>query len=161
MKSRDIRIQNSVICGRKNCTNCGRWRHAYEFTYERRGTTYYMRSECRVCARNRRKEWYRKLSPQRKKNLRQIESQARLRRNGGDKVDAWPVRRWLIIKINDGWKIRELADELGLEPDEVLDLARGYREESWACDIVPIRTVEKRLMLRFVEIANMRRESLK
>jgi hypothetical protein len=93
--------------------------------------------------------------------LHAIERQSRLRRNGSDKVDAWPVRRWLIIKINDGWAIRELAEELGLTPDEVVDLARGYREESWACDIVPIRTVEKRLMLRFVEIASMRRESLK
>jgi hypothetical protein len=160
MKSRDVRVQDSVICGRKNCTNCGIWRHAYEFNYERRGTTYYMRSECQVCARKRRRDWYKKLSPTRKAKLHAIERQSRLRRNGSDKVDAWPVRRWLLVKINDGWTLNQLSEELGIPRDEVVDLARGYREDSGACDIEPIRTVEKRLVLRFVEVANMRRESL-
>jgi hypothetical protein len=160
MKSSDVRIPDSVICGRKNCTSCGRWRHAFDFGYEQRTHTIYLRSECKPCALKRRRDWYKKLSPSRKEKIHAIERQARLRRNGSDKVDAWPVRKWLISKINEGWTLRQLAEELALDEFEVRDLARGYKEEGevWNCDIMPIRTVEKRLMLRFIEVASMRRE---
>lgn len=47
-------MKTRLVCGRKHCSNCGHWRHAYEFSVSKRyadGSVRLIRPWCRTCER--------------------------------------------------------------------------------------------------------------
>jgi hypothetical protein len=147
-------IPLSAACGRKNCTKCGRWRHLCDFPYEVREdrSCVYIKSECYHCARARRRAWYAgKLPSERARYNRYtyLERVAHLNGNPLLRVDAWPVRKYLLERLEDGDTMEVLAFELNMDPRHVEDLARGYHKVQ--CGYVPIRTVTRNVVAHILD----------
>ena len=142
-------MPQSAILGRKNCTCCGVWRYLSDFPYEKRKNLLYIRSQCRACERDRRRSWYANMEPDdrvkhnRHNYVRRVEGID----DPDRRVDAWPVRKFLLERMGDGESAEALAFRFDIDPHFVLDLARGYREQG--CGLVPIRTVSANLIAHF------------
>jgi hypothetical protein len=142
-------MPKSAILGRKNCTHCTRWRHIHEFGHERRRGRVYIKSVCLVCEYKRRRKWYADKTVEERQALNRehyiryvqpiLEANQRNRR-----VDAWPVRQYLIQQTNNGRTVEQIAFRLNIAPDHIKELVQGYRE--YDCELRPIRTVSQELM---------------
>lgn len=72
-------IRSKVVCGRKSCSRCGRWRHAFEFGVSHRwpdGSPKWLQSRCKTCELFRKREAN---GYQRKQWLSKAERRARKR----------------------------------------------------------------------------------
>src|SRR4051812_21770798 len=144
-------MPKSAILGRKNCTRCTRWRYLGDFGYERRQNRLYVKSQCLACEHERRRVWYTRMTPverarsNRRNYVRRVEtlSDQEARR----RMDAWPVRRFLLGRLGAGDSVEVLAFRFDIDPGLVRDLARGYREDSGG--LRPIRTVSANLLTHF------------
>lgn len=54
------KIGIAVVCGRKHCASCGRWRHLVDFHPVRRANRIYADAYCRACRRVRKRNDYAK-----------------------------------------------------------------------------------------------------
>lgn len=151
-----------MICGRMNCNLCGAWRHIYEFPTQHARGKVYIKAQCKVCNNRRRKRWYKNKTPEQRREInRHFNDTRRLMKKrdqaklllgravqlANGRADAWPVRNWLMMELEKGRDIEDLAFALDVEPERVADLARGYQEIS-DCNFRPIRTVERELLER-------------
>ena len=142
---------SAAILGRKNCTKCGIWRYLHDFSYEVRNNQYYVRAQCRICVNARRRIWYASKTPEERAHhnrytyVKRVEG---MEANGNRRVDAWPIRKYLLEQLSVGVTVEQLAFQLDIDPRHVLDLAQGYRADS-TCGLRPIRTVTANLIAHF------------
>lgn len=135
---------NPVVCGRKFCSKCGRWRHIVDFDVQRaRGREPRLRSWCRTCQRvynrgsnARRSEQQRELAREYQRIWHEVQ-----RRRAGIPPRNWrrrlPVERifldpapllsamdlWIKAQPEPSWKA--LARQAGLEPRAIQRLRHG------------------------------------
>lgn len=73
--------RSPVVCGRKHCAGCGRWRHVCDFR-EHRGCP---RPRCRVCQAAYSRAWRQRLTPEQRARINEYHrfwSEAQRRRQG-------------------------------------------------------------------------------
>jgi len=151
-------IPATAILGRKNCTKCGAWRYLHEFNTHKKHGRVYIKSVCAVCERTRRKKWYQDKTPNGKKEYNREHYikyvQPRLAIPEGDRrVDAWPLRRWLIKQARSGKSVNEIAFELDVDHRHIRELLLGYHETN--CGLQPIKTIPAKVMAFYASrIAN-------
>lgn len=140
-------MPKTAILGRKNCTRCGRWRHLVDFPHEKRNNQLYIKSSCRACENQRRRDWYAEMTPgnrarhNRYSYVKRVEG---MEANDLRRVDAWPIRRYLLEQVSAGRSVNELGAQLEIDPRYVLELALGYRKAN--SRLMPIRTVTASLV---------------
>jgi hypothetical protein len=81
-----------VVCGRRICRRCGRWRHISDFAPKTRGVTR-MEARCRACVREANRESYRRamVDPARAEARREYH---RIYAEGQRRAAGVPARRW-------------------------------------------------------------------
>lgn len=142
-----------VICGRRNCAVCGRWRHIIDFrTYDRSkyGGKVYLSMTCRHCDNAKERERYHNMPEEQRLAIQERTSanqKARRRRarlqqedikrirfkaslgkdkNGDPLLEITPFRMWLIGRLRISGSIQKLAWELDMDPSLVTRYSNGY-----------------------------------
>lgn len=156
-----------IICGRRNCAVCGRWRHTVDFKWRwsvpnsKIGKPQ-IEAVCAACRRQAERKRYSKLTDDEKvargkkinkqkrerRRLEQAQIEVAITQQATSKlaagtVDFVPFRMWLLLKSRvNGNKPRVLSDRAHIHYEKMERWLQGYewRDGSY-CEPTPIRSI--------------------
>lgn len=159
------KVKNPIICGRRNCTKCGRWRHTIDFKWSWRNPEYRQKptisSVCDACRRAKERERYHSLpAEERRQRIKDaVESKRRreARRsqqiaaaqerdnakfNQAGYVDIVPFRMWLLLKARTNGD--DLAQRAKVTSSRLNEWLEGCTWTGHYCEPTPIRSIALR-----------------
>lgn len=146
---------NPIICGRRNCKVCGRWRLATDYRWrwhkhrrkgargrQARSNRPTVGTVCMVCLRQMERARYAALAPaarqavgvrandnarKRKEKMEETAKRAaRVLRHGNGQLDLTPFRMWLLGKARQEGGAVALGSQMGMDEKNVRRWLHGY-----------------------------------